>query len=160
MAPRAPRRLGLVLTSLLLVPGCDKEKEEPRAPGEGIGYEGGSSEDMIPDEGNIIEDSDHEAIAKRGVHLAHMERSLILAETKGLARAGNITAVTILPLSSVDPGANSGEVTYYRWMAEDVGEGDELIATRAHRWLSVPLLLRPDRVLESPWSSAPTRTAA
>lgn len=149
MALRAPRRPGLAFVLLLLASGCDKEKEEPRAPGEAVGYEGGSSEDMIPDDGNIIEDSDHEGIARRGVHMAHMERALALAERKGLGRAGNVTAVTILPISQVDPGAHSGEVTFYRWMAEDVGEDKELVATRAHRWLSVPLLLRPDRVLEN-----------
>ncbi len=151
MVPRALRRPGpgLALATTLLLGGCDKEREEPRAPGEAIGYEGGSSEDMIPDEGNVLADSDLEGIARRGVHVAHLQRALFLADSRGLARAGNLNAVTIMPVAAVDPGANSGEVTYYRWRAEDVGEDNQLVATRARRWLSVPLLLRPDRVLEN-----------
>lgn len=72
-----------------------------------------------------------------------------LAYETGLPRVGSSNVAALLPLASIDEGAHSGQVTFYRWRAEDVGKSGELDPKVAQRWLVVPFLLRPNRVLEN-----------
>jgi hypothetical protein len=53
-----------------------------------------------------------------------------------------------MPRAEVDGGGQSGQVIWYRWLDSDLGEDKALNAEGARRWLLVPVLLDPDRVLE------------
>jgi hypothetical protein len=82
------------------------------------------------------------------VELHWLEVGLGIADA-GLARAGRTDAGALLPLASVDEGAHSGQVAFYRWRSDAVPESGELDPARAQRWLVVPYLLRPERLLDN-----------
>lgn len=115
-------------------------------PPERIGFEDASSADMRPDA--ELMDEDLFGVAKRGVELYWMERALNLAYERGLPRVGKSVHAAIMPIATADEGYHSAGVTFYRWFEEDLDEAGHPDPTRAKRWLAVPILLRPDRVLE------------
>ena len=142
----SPPRVSLMsalVVGLGLVAGCDDSTNNPE-----LGIANAFSR-SAGQEGAEVDDTDFEAVANRGRALAYQERMLYLADTKGLRRAGSYNAQALLPVASVDKGFNSGQVTYFRWKQEDVGKNGELEPEKARRWLVVPLLMRPDRVLEN-----------
>jgi hypothetical protein len=112
-----------------------------------IGFEDASSAEMRPDAELI--DENMPGIARRGVELYWMEHALNLAYERGLPRVGKSAHAAMMPLATADEGYHSAGVTFYRWFEEDLdpktGQPDP---TKAKRWLAVPILLRPDRVLE------------
>ena len=134
--------LGLALTA-----GCKKGGREATGPG-GLGLQGASGQDSI-DDTVPVEGERAELVARRGLLLGWEEYILAVGLNRGLSRVGGNANAAALPLASVDPGFNSGQVTVYRWLRSDVGDAGELEASRARKWLVVPLLLRPDQVLEN-----------
>ena len=114
-----------------------------------LGYAGASGSEMQPGDPAPLDESDLEAMADRGIELFWLEHQTILAFDVGLRRAGRHNSVTLLPVASVDDGAHSGQVTFYRWLKTDVPDDGTLEPTAAKKWLVVPMLLQPDRVLEN-----------
>lgn len=126
--------------------------QEARSPGSEPGAPGfvdSSSVNLEAGPPAAIDAADHESITKRGIDLFYMEVGLRLAFERGLSRAGRYDAAALLPLATIDDGAHSGQVEFYRWREADVGDDGVLDPAKAHRWLVVPFLLRPDRVLEN-----------
>ncbi|MEE9386231.1 MAG: hypothetical protein V3V08_22700 [Nannocystaceae bacterium] len=116
----------------------------------GLGTIGAASADMQPGLPTAVSPLDLEAVSERGRLLCQLERLLGLAYEVGLPRVGAVGAEVLLPVASVDRGGRSGDVTFFRWQsgeaADALGTPDPLLATR---WLVVPILLDPDRVLEN-----------
>lgn len=143
-------KLALVLA--LFGGGAACKVQDARTPGSDPGAPGfvdTSSMDLAAGPPEAIDPADTARITKRGVDLYYMEVGMRLAYDRGLPRAGRYDAAALLPLASVDEGAHSGQVEFYRWREADVGEGGALEVEKAQRWLVVPFLLRPDRVLEN-----------
>ncbi|GEM_PF-4227780 len=92
--------------------------------------------------------SELEALGLEGYRLYAMERVLKLALGRGLLRAGPTTAAAMVPVALVDDGGRSAEVVFYRWFEDDLLRDGSYDPARARRWLVVPMLLLPDRVLE------------
>lgn len=67
----------------------------------------------------------------------------------GLPRVGRTKTGPLLPIASVEAGFHSASVTFYRWRKKDIPADGTLSAETTQRWLVVPILLRPDRVLEN-----------
>ena len=86
--------------------------------------------------------------AKRdGLSLYWREHAMSVAVQKGLARVGRTRDAILMPVAEVDEGYHAASVTFYRW--PEAEPGTTPIAKEAQRWLVVPLLLSPDRVLEN-----------
>jgi hypothetical protein len=118
------------------------EPEEPST-----GRDEASSDDLAPIVTHF-DDAEPGAIAERGSTLAWMEHTLTVGLERGLPRVGRSTAAAAMPIASVDPGLHSGQVTIYRWMEDDLDREGNVRPELADRWLIIPMLLRPDRVLE------------
>ena len=85
--------------------------------------------------------------AARGVELRWRDQVFRVGMSRGMSRARKSTLSITLPVASVDPGYHSGQVTVFRWIQRDIEEVNPTGET-ATRWLIIPVLLRPDRVLE------------
>lgn len=135
---------GIVSAVALL--GC-KADEGTSQPG-GLGIDGASgnvmANDMAPVDGRDVD-----LVTRRGVLLGWEEYLFAVGLEAGMGRAGGSAYAGLLPVAAVDEGFNSGQITVYRWMNSDVGEDGALEAKRAHKWLVIPMLLRPDRLLEN-----------
>ncbi len=133
--------------------GCEMETKKSNHPGNDIerikqlGYDRASSGLNSGNDGHAIEKGDLVGTAVRGKHLAKLERILALG-MRGIGQVGTSAAATLMPRAEVDGGGQSGQVIWYRWLDSDLGEDKELKAEGARRWLLVPVLLDPDRVLE------------
>jgi hypothetical protein len=135
--------LGLVLIVASLGSACTDDESEPP----GLGYADAASEDLLK-AGAPVVDHDLSATAARGRQLSTMERILDMAFTRGLPRVGNANAVILVPMATVDDGGRSGEVVFYRWLEKDLARDGTFDPVKSRRWLVVPFLLLPDRVLE------------
>lgn len=134
-----------ILVSGLLLGGCDKEGE---AGPSGLGLFGASSEEMV-DEGVPVTGEDLERVARRGKVLGFEEHIFAEAMSEGMGRVGNSRYAALLPMASVDAGFNSGQITIFRWHERDIGRNGEILPQGAHKWLVIPVLLRPTQVLEN-----------
>lgn len=123
-----------------------------RAPGsdpEAPGLINSSSMDMQAGPPGSLDLADLDAVRTRGIDLFYKEVGMHLAFETGLPRVGKSSVGALLPLASVDEGAHSGQVAFYRWRPDDMPESGGLDPKKAQRWLIVPFLLRPNRVLEN-----------
>lgn len=141
----------VVGAATLAVPAClvDNTQTDTRSP---LGLDDAATDDIKPEHQPAFVEPTLEEVQRRGVELHRLERLWGLAHEVGLPRAGAVRAEVLLPLASIDDGGRSGEVVFYRWMEAPEGEPDPLEATR---WLVVPALFEPDRVLENEQFSDP-----
>lgn len=139
-----------ILVALSPSVGC--KMQEARNPGSdptAPGFVSPSSLDMRAGPPEPLDPADLAGIQARGVELYYQEVGMRLAFEVGLPRVGTSNVAALLPLATVDEGAHSGQVEFWRWRPEQVPESGQLDAKLAQRWLVVPFLLRPDRVLEN-----------
>lgn len=90
----------------------------------------------------------------RGVEMHWRDRVFRAAMTRGMSRVKNSSLASLLPIARADPGFHSGSVTVYRWRRRDIEEV-VMASETAETWLIIPVLLRPDRVLELEQSDVP-----
>ena len=87
---------------------------------------------------------------RHGPSLWWRDHALQLAVDRGLTRVGGNSSGPLLPIADVDDGFHSASVTFYRWLERDAKKmGPTRNAEYAQRWLVIPILLRPDRILEN-----------
>ena len=86
--------------------------------------------------------------ARDGKTLRWRDYAMHLAVKRGLKRARSKADIPLLPIAEVDERFNSASVTFYRWLPRDMKDG-KMHPDRASRWLVIPMLLKPDRVLEN-----------
>ncbi len=145
-----PRPALALLVGLLALPlACDKSKagsNEPDEEGARLGYDDASSEDLAPLE-PALDDHDLEGISERSMTLWKRQRALRVGE-RAFANKVGVTSAKFISLASVDPGASSGEVAFWRW-DDKVLEDGEAAANEARRWIVVPLTFDPDTPMEA-----------
>ncbi len=138
----------LLLSAMAAFGACDKQggTSAPGLPGN-PGYASASSESFSHDPLDV-DDGDNLALSTaRGVDLHWRDRVYRVAMSRGVSRMAKTSVSTLLPIATADPGYHSGQLTIYRWRQRDIEEVD-LSPERSHKWIVVPVLLRPDRVLE------------
>ncbi len=136
-----------IAVGIALVLGLGGCKEQPDSEFPDLGNTNASSE---PPAGLLypIEAGDTAAIEQRGALLFAMERALRLGYEQGAFAVGVSEGDTILPLVDIDPGGRSGQVVFVRWKKSDKEKDGRLLAEHAERWLLVPLMLDPERVID------------
>src|SRR5690606_28171411 len=78
------------------------------------------------------------------------DHAVQLAVDRGLTRVGSNQSGPLLPIADVEEGFHGASVTFYRWLERDANKmGPARSSEFAQRWLVIPILLRPDRVLEN-----------
>jgi len=90
-----------------------------------------------------------ELVVRRGKVLGFEEHIFEVAMSEGMRRVGNTQYGALLPMASVDGGFHSGQITVFRWHKDDIGPNGEILPQGAHKWLVIPVLLRPTKVLEN-----------
>ena len=133
-----------VIGIALALVGC---KERPDSEFPDLGNTEPSSEPP-PGLYQPIAPGDTAEIEKRGALLFAMERTLRLGYEKGAFAVGVGQGDTILPLVDVDPGGRSAQVLFVRWSASDKEAAGRLRPDDADRWLLVPMMLEPERVID------------
>lgn len=127
----------LVLSLLLVLPGlasCEK----------------GQSNVPLIQEADAPFGEEAGARARRdGRDLRWRDHAIHIAVERGLPRARAAPGTILLPIAEVDKGYNSAQVTFYRWLGRDIKADGKLYPDRASRWLNIPILLSPDRILEN-----------
>jgi hypothetical protein len=129
----APVALCAALVTAASLPACEK----------------GKSNVPLVQEADAPFDEHARARADRdGKNLRWRDYAMHLAVNRGLKRARAKADIPLLPIAEVDDRFNSASVTFYRWLPRDMKDG-QMRPDRASRWLVVPMLLKPDRVLEN-----------
>ncbi|MGB1699633.1 MAG: hypothetical protein ACPHRO_06760 [Nannocystaceae bacterium] len=118
----------------------------PKLPGN-PGYATPSSGGLTHDPMDVDDGSSLSLAAARGVDLHWRDRVYRVAMSRGVSRMAKTSVSTLLPVASADPGYHSGQLAIYRWRQRDIEEVD-LAPENGQKWMVVPVLLRPDRVLE------------
>ncbi|TPV94444.1 MAG: hypothetical protein B7733_15195 [Myxococcales bacterium FL481] len=144
-----PRRPLLVVHGWfvwLLMSTCSSVATEDTRPP--LGLDAATSEDLAGGPQVAFVDPTLEQVRQRGLELCRLERLWALAHNVGLSRApAGPQSGMLVPLVSLDAAGRSGEAVFYRWPEPvEAGRPDPLQATR---WLVVPILFEPERVLDS-----------
>jgi hypothetical protein len=138
----------LLLSAMMTLGACGEQTgvSTPSLPSN-PGYTGASSQRFDYDPLDVDDGGNLALSAARGIDLHWRDRVHRVAMSRGMTRMTSTTLSTLLVVATADPGYHSGQLTVYRWVQRDIEEVD-LSPERGHKWLVVPVLLRPDRVLE------------
>ncbi len=128
--------------------GCDPQggTSPPGLPGN-PGYASASGENFSHDPLDVDDGGNVSLTTARGRDLHWRDRVYQAAMSRGVSRMAKTSVSTLLPIATADPGYHSGQLTIYRWPQRDIEEVD-LSPEQGEKWVVVPVLLRPDRVLE------------
>lgn len=122
------------IVAVLGAAGCDSGGEKTVVP-------------VVQEPGTPADPSSLARAKRDGPALWWREHAMRLGIKRGLPRVGATRNKTLLPIADVDAKFHSANVTFYRWPKLD--EGKALTGAEAQHWLVIPILLRPDRVLEN-----------
>ncbi|HET6583158.1 MAG TPA: hypothetical protein VFG69_06920 [Nannocystaceae bacterium] len=136
------------LIACVLATGCPQKHDAdkgPELPDVGIG---GSSDAPPPGLDRPPARGDLRKVAELGRWLHASEHAVEIAVAHAVTPRGTFAEDLVLPLVDVDPGGQSAQVLFVRWPgAASASEPPEVAA--GERWMSVSLLMAPDRVLDT-----------
>jgi hypothetical protein len=136
------------LFACVLAIGCPQKHDAekgPELPDVGIG---GSSDAPPPGLDRPPARGDLRKVAELGRWLHAAEHAVEIAFAHAVTPRGTFAQDLVLPVVDVDPGGRSAQVLFVRWPGA-VGASEPLSVAAGERWMSVSLLMDPDRVLDT-----------
>jgi hypothetical protein len=140
------RRSALFACALAI--GCPQKHDAakgPELPDVGLG---GSSDAPPPGLDRPPARGDLRKVAEVGRWLNAAEHAVDVAVAHAVTPRGTFAQDLVLPLVDVDPGGQSAQVLFVRWAGAAAASEPPPVGAGA-RWMSVSLLMGPDRVLDT-----------